>query len=242
MLVPNALLIQSAGEPVVTVEIELQTEGGPSRDAKITQAEFLVDEIDIIVKASAGVVLEERSVRLLVVPGLENGTGFHGGEDVNDAGMVPSRGDDFLDALLLAQVLLANELDVDLVFCGEGLDVFVDLITHRRGPLLEVEDSHAMGIEKAGDGARMANVWQCALDDNPIEAAYRSGDLVRVTFGEVCHQGRLRKTMVILDHTWDLLFFQDLGLERSGGDSNEAKRRRIGRSATGLWGSSRKSR
>jgi hypothetical protein len=39
-----------------------------------------------------------------------------------------------------------------------------------------------------------------------------------------------------------LLLFQDLGLERSGGDSNEAKRRRIGRSATGLWGSSRKSR
>ena len=112
LLIRDPLLIQSAGEPVVAVEIELQTKGGPSGDAKITQAEFLVDEIDVIVQASAGGVLEERSVRLLVVPGLEGGAGFHGGKDVDDARMVPSRGDDFLDALLLAEVLLADEFDV----------------------------------------------------------------------------------------------------------------------------------
>lgn len=89
-----------------------------------------------------------------------------------------------LDALLLAEVLLANELDVDLVFRGEGLDVFVDLVTHRRGPLLEVEDSHVMNVEKAGDGAWMADIRQRTLDNHPVETADRRNDTVAMTLSE----------------------------------------------------------
>ena len=89
---------------------------------------------------------------LLVVPGLEGGAGFHGGEDVDDAGLVAALGKNFLDALVFADVLLADKLDRDAVFFGEGLDGFVDFISHRRGPLFEVEDSDAVTVEKVGDG------------------------------------------------------------------------------------------
>ena len=84
------------------VEIELQAEGSPGRNAQITEAELLVDEIDVIVQAAAGVVLEKVDVGPLVVPRPEGGAGFHGGEDVDDAGMLAAFGKDFLEALVMA--------------------------------------------------------------------------------------------------------------------------------------------
>jgi hypothetical protein len=178
------------------------------------QAKFLVDKIDVIVQASARVIFEEGSMRLLVVPRLEGGAGFHGREDMNDAWMVPAIADDFLDTLLLAEVLLADQLDVDLVFYGESLHVFVDLVTHRRSPLLEVEDSDAMAIEKASDGIWMADVGQRTLDNHSVETADRRDDLVRVTFDEVCHHEGLRKKMTLLDDTRDVLFSQYRNLKK----------------------------
>ena len=193
LFVTNAFLIELPGKPVVPVEIELQAEGSPGRNAKITEAELRVDEIDVIVQAAAGVVLEEVGVRPLVVPGLEGGAGFHGREDVDDAGVLAALGKDFLDAIVFAEVLLADEFNLHVVFLGQGLDVFVDFISHRRGPLLEVEDFDAVAEEKVGDGAWMANVGQRSLDDHPIETGNDAHDVVRVTFEKMSHHENLQQ-------------------------------------------------
>ena len=193
LFVSDAFLIELPGKPVVSVEIELQAEGSPGRNAQITEAELRVDEIDVIVQAAAGVVLEKIDVGPLVVPRLECRAGFHGGEDVDDAGVLASLGENFLEAIVFAEVLLADKLDVDAVFFGQGLDVFVDFISHRRGPLLEVEDFDAVVVKKIGDGAWMANVGQGSLDDHPIETGNDAHDVVRVTFEKMSHHENLQQ-------------------------------------------------
>jgi hypothetical protein len=193
LFVRNALLIKLAREPVVPVEIELKAEGCPSGDAKITEAELFVDEVDVIMKASAGVIFEKGGVGLLVVPGFEGCAGFHGREDMNDARLVASFRDDFLDALVLSKVLFLDELDVYVVFGGDGLDMGVDFIPHGSGPFFEVENADSTDFEETSNSAWMANVGQGSLDDNPVEAAYDTHDFVRVTFTKLDHNENLQE-------------------------------------------------
>ncbi len=121
------------------------------------------------------VVLEERFVGLLIVPGLEGRARFHGREDVDDAGMVASLGEDFLDPLFLAEILLlADELDLQTMLGGECLDVVPDLVAQGRGPLLEVKDPYAVGVEKCRDGVWVADVGERPLDDDPAKG-YSTG-------------------------------------------------------------------
>ena len=193
LFVRNALFIELASEPVVSVEIELKAEGRPSGDAKITEAELFVDEVDVIMQASTGIILEESGVGFLVVPGLEGSTGFHSGENMDDARLLASVGDDFLDAFVLSEVFVFDELDVDFVFSGNGLDIVVDFIPHRSGPLFEVKNADSVDFEKTSNGAWMANVGQGSLDDNAIETAYGAHDYFRVTFTKLGHNRNLQE-------------------------------------------------
>ncbi len=188
LLVADALLFELAGQPVVAVEVELQAEGGPSGDAKIAEAEFFVDEINVIVQAPPGVVLEKVGVRLLVVPRFEGRASLHGGEDVYNAGMVATLGEDLLDALLLAEIpLLANELDFQPVGGSQCFDSVLDLVTHRCCPSFEVENADVVGEKPVRDRPWMANVGQGSLDDNTVETRHDSGDVVGMTFEKAGH-------------------------------------------------------
>ena len=61
-------LLQSCCKPVVAVAVELEPEGTPGGDAEIAEAKLLVDEVEVVVEALAGIVLEEGVSRRLVVP------------------------------------------------------------------------------------------------------------------------------------------------------------------------------
>jgi len=90
--------------------------------------------------------------------------------------------------LFLAEIpLLANELDLDTVFGGQSLDGLPDLVTHRRGPLFEVEDPDPPGVEKHGHRVRVADVGQGPLDDYAVGTGKHAHDLVRMTFAKVSH-------------------------------------------------------
>ena len=66
----DTLFAQLTGQPVVAVELDLQPAGQPGRYAHVTQAQFLADEIEIVMKALAIIGNQIRLAGLLVVPGL----------------------------------------------------------------------------------------------------------------------------------------------------------------------------
>lgn len=52
-LVLNTLPMKFGGQPVVTIEIDLQPAGQPSGHTHIAQAQFIINEIEIVVEALA---------------------------------------------------------------------------------------------------------------------------------------------------------------------------------------------
>ena len=55
---------------MVAVEVELHAEGAPSGYPHITQAELLIDEIEVVVQTLPVIGFEEGSVRFLIMPRL----------------------------------------------------------------------------------------------------------------------------------------------------------------------------
>jgi hypothetical protein len=127
-------------------------------------------------------------VRLLVVPRFEGRARFHGGEDVNNARVVATLGEDLHDALLLAEIpLLANERDFQPVVGSQRLDVVLDLVTHWRRPSFEVENANLLGKKLVRDRLGMADIGQGPLDDNTVETRADSGDVVGMMFEKAGH-------------------------------------------------------
>jgi len=57
---------------------------------------------------------------LLVIPGAISGAGLHGGENMNQAGMIASLGNDGLDPVFLTKGLVApDELDLNAGLVGK---------------------------------------------------------------------------------------------------------------------------
>ena len=100
-----------AGQPAMSVAIELQAERTPSRDAQIDQAQLGVDEVEVIMQAFTGSRAQESAMGLLAVPGLVGGTGFHRRDDMHQAGMVAACGQHLGNHLLLADVAVGNVVD-----------------------------------------------------------------------------------------------------------------------------------
>jgi hypothetical protein len=51
--VADFFALESAGQAMVPVEVNLQPEGTPGREPQITQAQLFIDEIEVVVKALA---------------------------------------------------------------------------------------------------------------------------------------------------------------------------------------------
>lgn len=69
----NARLEQLAGQPGVAIEVDLQAKRRPGRNADVTQAELLIDEVEVVMQAFAGGGLKEGAMGRLVMPGSVRG-------------------------------------------------------------------------------------------------------------------------------------------------------------------------
>jgi hypothetical protein len=174
----------------VAVEVKLQPKRTPGGHAQITQPEFFVDEVEVIMQALAAVGFEKRTVRLLVVPGLVRAATLHGREHVHQTGMVSPFGEDFLDAVFLAEGLqLANELDFHPGFACNPFGVLANVILERFGEVEVIEDANLACAEKLCHAARVARCWQRPLNHDPIQALQRTGNLPRTTLHQSAHRG-----------------------------------------------------
>ena len=120
----NIGLEQLAGQPGVTIEVDLQPERCPGRNTHVAQAELLVDEVEVVMQALPGGGPEEGAMGGLVVPRLIRRARLHGREDVDQPRMVSALGEDLLDPRLLAECLeLADKFDLQPRLGGEPLGV-----------------------------------------------------------------------------------------------------------------------
>jgi len=86
----KVFLAEKAGQWMVSIKIELQPEGSPGRHPQIAQPQIFKDEVEVVVDALGFRPSEKRPAGLLVMPGFERRTGFQGGEDRDQPGMVPT--------------------------------------------------------------------------------------------------------------------------------------------------------
>lgn len=156
----NALVGQLSRQFVMTVEIELETKRRPGRHTQITETQFGVDEIKVVMQAFAAIMLEKGSAGLFVMPGFIAGAGFHGREDMDKAGLRAAFSDNLLDALLLAKILFANEVYGKAVLTGNLFGIVPNLLPKRHCPLgivkyadvvLPQKQRHSIGIANAGN-------------------------------------------------------------------------------------------
>lgn len=73
----DVLLIQSCGQPVMAVKIDLEPERTPSRHSDIAEAKVIVDEIKIIMQALTIGVFQVSLMCFFVMPWLVGGTRLH---------------------------------------------------------------------------------------------------------------------------------------------------------------------
>ena len=134
--VSNALLLQFMGEQVMAVHIELQAERRPCRDTKVTEPQFFVNEIEIIVETFALVKLKECLPIGLVMPWFISIALFHGRKDVDQPFGLSGFLNHFLNPVIFAEsTQLTNELDFDAVFICDALCVCADLFSKGLGEI-----------------------------------------------------------------------------------------------------------
>jgi hypothetical protein len=170
-----------AGQPAMPVAIELEAERTPCRHAQIDQAQFGVDEVEVVVQAFAGIRPQEGAMRLFVVPGLVGVAGFHRRDDMDQAGMVAAHGKYLGDDVFLANVLLGNVFDGDASRTGQFGSAVAHAITKRFGKSRIVEDPDLPRRKKPHHPLRIAGPGQRAGDDDPVVAGEHPGEALAVT-------------------------------------------------------------
>src|SRR3990170_1033439 len=148
LLEGDAGLLELAGQPVVAVAVELETERCPGGHPEIAQTELGVDEVEVIVKALAVLVAQCGLPAGLVVPGSECRAGLHSREDVDQAGLITSLLEDSPNAVFLAESSdRANELDLQAVLSGDAFGVLPDLVAQGLGEARVVKETDPVNTQ-----------------------------------------------------------------------------------------------
>ena len=130
-------------QPGMTVDVDLQRKRRPGRHAHVAQAERFIDEVEGVIQALARGRFEQGVARGLLEPGPVGGAGLQGGEAVDQAGVVSTRGEDCLDPVLLAKRLVAaDQLDGNAGLARQMFGVC---------PQRLVQGLRALGVVKQAD-------------------------------------------------------------------------------------------
>ena len=108
-------LVQHAGQPTMPVEVDLQPARQPGRHPHVAQPQVFVNEIEVVVQALAVVWKQVRLASVLVVPRLVGRARLHRRQDAYQPWLFAPLGQDLLDTIFLADVALAQKLDLNPV-------------------------------------------------------------------------------------------------------------------------------
>ena len=134
--VGDPLFLQLMGKKIMAVHVELQAERRPGGDTQITEAQFFVNEIKIIVEAFALVKFKECLSSGLIMPRLISAALFHSRKNVDQPLSFASFPDDFLNPVIFAESSEpAYELDFNAVFICNTLGVRANLFCKGLGEI-----------------------------------------------------------------------------------------------------------
>ena len=84
--------LRSNRDCLYRASVDLQAEGCPGGYADITEPKGFIYEVEVIMEAFARCGFQRGVAGLLVMPGVIDGTGLHGLEDMDQAGMITALG------------------------------------------------------------------------------------------------------------------------------------------------------
>jgi len=137
-------LIHLAGQPLMTIDVDLYLKGEPALQADMHETKLWIDEIEIEVQAFAWFIHHFQFVCLAIATNAEGFARFHTGKDTNQP---------LGDAFLLGKL-------------------FGVYLQRRRSSLhigLEVLEQHTLTPEKPGKRAAWEETGQVSLEDNPVK-------------------------------------------------------------------------
>ena len=170
---------------MMPVEINLQAEGTPGGNAHITQSQFFVDEIEVVMQALAVVGAQVRLTRRLVVPRPIRGTRFHGGEDPDQTRVLASLLEDLVNLVLLAKALRSSdELDLQPVLDRQLFSVFPQRLAQRLRPARIVKDANLMGVKISRHALGITETRQSALNQHAVVTGKHASDLAAPAFSQ----------------------------------------------------------
>jgi hypothetical protein len=188
---------QLPGQPVVAIEINLQTEGTPRRNANIAQAQLFVDEIKVLVQAFAVLGPQVGLPRFLVVPRLVGGTGFHGREDAHQAGVIPSLLEDCPYPIFFAEVPFTNEDNLQAVLGGESFGILSQGVAQRLSELGIIKNPDLASLQVGGHALGITEPRQRSLDQDAVVARQHARDFIGMPLGQQFHGSFPRQQAIV---------------------------------------------
>lgn len=135
------------GQKIMTVHVELQSEGSPGGDPEITQAEFFIYKIKIIMETFALVKLKECFSGCFIMLWLISIALFHGRKDMNQPLRLTGFLNDLLDAVIFSErPEFPDELNLDAVFICNALVIGTDLFRKRLGETRKIKNTDVVGF------------------------------------------------------------------------------------------------
>ena len=167
-------LTQLPRQPVMAIQADLQTAGQPWRHPHVTQTEFFVDEVEVIVQAFAVVGNQVSLSGLFVVPWLVCRAGLHRREDAHQSRVLSAFLQQFLHPVLFAEVPLADEFDFNTRPGCHLLGVLPNPVAERLGELWIVEDPDLSFKQQRCHPSGETDSRQCAENQHPVKTAQHS--------------------------------------------------------------------
>lgn len=171
-MVVDAVLIQLASEPVVTVEVDLNRKREPGRDSQMHETEFGIDEIEV--QAQTLTPGTDQTGTPLSRDKSEALAGFHRTQDADEPLSDPIGLSDFPGFFLLPN--LPVEVDVrPPALLGHGPGMLLESLGVPRHEFLEFFEQETLVAHKPLHGLRPTD-RQVSFEKNPIKTGYRSRD------------------------------------------------------------------
>jgi len=182
---------EEAGQEIMSVKIELQSEGSPGWHPQIAQSQIFKDEVEVVVDAFGLRASEKGLARLLVMPGLERRTGLQGGEDMDQSRMISTLGDDLLQTFFLPEILLSDKFDFQTILPGQILRMETDFVPQGFDKLGIIENANAFGPQMAPHGIGIADIGKRSGDDYPIKTRKDASNFTGISFCQRNHDSNL---------------------------------------------------
>ena len=179
-------------KPRMAVAVKLQPKRTPRRYPQVTQAQRLINEVEVVVQALARVGSQVGLAAGLVVPGLVGFAGLHRRDNVHQPWMPAARRQHLGHHVFLADMRLGNVLDPCPLLGCQLLRAFPNPIAQRLGKARVVEDPNPIGVQKARHARRVADPRQRTRNHNPVVAGQHSMQAPLISLRQHPHHRCLR--------------------------------------------------